>query len=150
MARMVPSGRSAVTAILKKQQSRCGRSGYLLKQGTINRAWKERWFVLPGHGAVLLIYEQGTSVLPRSVVQFASVSSGVEEVPSTGFSFEVWGVPAKNQGLDKLESPAARKLNTLMRKLSSAATSASESLRRRSGSWAHFWSVTSAARSSDE
>ena len=53
------SAQASVAAILEQQGSVSGRSGYLLKQGVANRAWKERWFVLPGHGPLLLWYGIG-------------------------------------------------------------------------------------------
>ena len=43
--------------------SRAGRSGYLLKQGVGNRAWKSRWFVLPGRDQLAVVDARLTSVV---------------------------------------------------------------------------------------
>ena len=122
------SNRQAQKQILWQQQflaqslnSRCGRSGHLMKQGTINRAWKERWFVLPGHGPLLLWYDSGTDVVPKAVVECVSVSNVTSE--GGKHVFEVWATLAK--GVDASMTGgdgAAAKVNSMMRRIGSASS----------------------------
>ena len=80
--------------------SRAGRSGYLLKQGVGNRAWKSRWFVLPGRDQLLLYYEDSrNSIVPKRIVRVvgpvAARPEAVELNGHAGYAFDVWAVLPK-------------------------------------------------------
>ena len=144
------SNRQAQKQILWQQQflaqslnSRCGRSGHLMKQGTINRAWKERWFVLPGHSPLLLWYDSGTDVVPKAVVECVSVSNVTSE--GGKHVFEVWATLAKGADASMAGGDgAAAKVNSMMRRIGSVSARKKEeggSTPRKSGA---------SARKSDE
>ena len=79
--------------------SRAGRSGYLLKQGAGNRAWKSRWFVLPGRDQLLLYYEETHAIVPKRIVRVvapvAARPEAIELNGHTGYAFDVWAVEPK-------------------------------------------------------
>ena len=85
--------------------SRAGRSGYLLKQGVGNRAWKSRWFVLPGRDQLLLYYEDSrNSIVPKRIVRVvgpvAARPEAVELNGHAGYAFDVWAVLPKEGSTD--------------------------------------------------
>ena len=115
-----------IDAIIERQGGRHhSRSGFLWKQGVGNKAWKERWFVLPGHGPLLLWYDTGTAVLPRKAVQCVAVSDTVQAEAgnfggsTAGWSFDVWGTTA--EGTESLESSTGAKMNRFLRRMSTSA-----------------------------
>ena len=107
-------------------QSRCASSAArACAQGHVAKTWKERWFVLPGHGPLLLWYDTGTAVLPRKAVQCVAVSDTVQAEAgnfggsTAGWSFDVWAMTA--EGTESLESSTGAKMNRFLRRMSTSA-----------------------------
>ena len=107
--------------------SRAGRSGYLLKQGVGNRAWKSRWFVLPGRDQLLLYYEDSrNSIVPKRIVRVvgpvAARPEAVELNGHAGYAFDVWAVLPKEGSTAAGASQQQSAMNSMLRRVASSGT----------------------------